>query len=166
MLGLKAFYGFNESQLEDSVYNQDFMVIIKGPNGFIATCHLHYDSLKYLFKLTTTWKFYAAGISLLQFSHSVVSSALQPHGRQHSSPPCSSPTPRVYPNSCPLSQWCHPTISSSVVPFSCCLQSCPALGSFQMSQFFTSRSQSNGILASASFLPMSIQEWFPLGWTS
>ena len=95
MLGLKAFNGFNESQLEDSVYNQDFMVIIKGPNGFIATCHLHYDSLKYLFKLTTTWKFYAAGISSLQFSHSVVSSALQPYGRQHSSPPCSSPTPRV-----------------------------------------------------------------------
>ena len=80
-------------------------------------------------------------------------------------PPCPSPTPGVYPNSCPLSRWCHPTISSSVVPFSSCLQSFPASGSFQMSQLFTSGGQSVGVSASASVLPMNIQDWFPLGWT-
>ena len=80
-------------------------------------------------------------------------------------PPCPSPTLRVYPNSCPLSRWCHPTISSSVIPFSSCLQSFPASGSFQMSQFFTSGGQSIGISASTSVLPMNIQDWFPLGWT-
>ena len=77
----------------------------------------------------------------------------------------SSSTPGVYSNSCPLSWWYHPTISSSVVPFSSCLQSCPASGSFQMSQFFTSSGQSTGVSASASVLPMNIQDWFPLGWT-
>ena len=80
-------------------------------------------------------------------------------------PPCTSPTPRVYPNSCPLSWWCHPTISSSVVPFSSCLQSCPTSGSFPMSQLFTSGSLSIGVPASVSVLPMNIQDWFPLGWT-
>ena len=80
-------------------------------------------------------------------------------------PPCPSPTPRVYSNSCLLSQWCHPTISSSVIPLSSCPQSFPASGSFQMSQFFTSGSQSIGVSASASVLPMNIQDWFPLGWT-
>ena len=79
-------------------------------------------------------------------------------------PPCPSPTPRVYSNSCPLSRWCHPTVSSSVVPFSFCLQSFPASGSFQMSQFFASGGQSIGVSASASVLPMNIQDWFPLGW--
>ena len=83
---------------------------------------------------------------------------------QHSRPPCLLPTPGVYPNSCPLSWWCHPTISSSVIPFSC-LKSFPASGSFQMSQFFTSGGQSIGISASASVLPMNIQDWFSLGWT-
>ena len=87
--------------------------------------------------------------------------SLWPHGLQHIRPPCSTPTPRVYSNSCPLSQWCHPTISSSVIPFSC-LQSFPALGSFPMSQFFTSGGQSIGVSASASVLPMNIQNWFPL----
>ena len=80
-------------------------------------------------------------------------------------PPCPSPTPRVYPNSCSLSQWCHPAISSSVVPFSSCLQSFPASGSIHMSQFFVSGGQSIGVSASASVLPMNIQDWFPLGWT-
>ena len=100
----------------------------------------------------------------VQFSCSVVSDSLQPHGLQHTRPPCPSPTPRVYPNSCPLSQWCHPTISSSVIPFSH-LQSFPASGPFQMSQLFTSGSQSIGVSASASVLPMNTQDWFPLGWT-
>ena len=95
---------------------------------------------------------------------SVMSSSLWPHGLQHTRPSCPSPTPRVYLNSCPSSRWYHPAISSSVVHFSSCLQSFPASGSFQMSQFFTSGGQN--IEASASVLPMNIQDWFPLGWTS
>ena len=91
--------------------------------------------------------------------------SLRPHGLQHARPPCPSPTPGVYSYSCPLSRWCHPTFSSSVVPFSSCPQSFPASGSFQMSQFFTSDGQSIGVSASASVLPMNIQDWFPLGWT-
>ena len=98
----------------------------------------------------------------IQFSHSVVSNSLRPHGLQHTRLPCPSPTPGVYSNSCPLSWWCHPTISSSLVPFSSCLQSFPASGSFPMSQFFTSGGQSFGVSASASVLPMNIQDWFPL----
>ena len=104
-------------------------------------------------------------LSSVQFSCSVVSDSLWPHGLQHARPPCPLPTPRVYSNSCPLSQWCHPTISSSVVPFSSCLQSFPASGSFQMSQFFALGGQNIGISASPSVLPMNIQDWFPLGWT-
>ena len=104
-------------------------------------------------------------VSSVQFSRSVVSNSLWPHGLQHTRPPCSSPTPGVYSNPCPLSWWCHPTISSSVVPFSSCLQSFPASGSFQMSQFFASGGQSTGVSASASVLPMNIQDWFPLGWS-
>ena len=101
----------------------------------------------------------------VQFSHSVLSDSLRPHGLQHARPLCPSPTPRVYSNSCPLSRWCHPTISSSVVPFSTRFQSFPASGSFQMSQFFTSGGQSIGVSASTSVLPMNIQDWSPLGWT-
>ena len=101
----------------------------------------------------------------VQFSHSIVSNSLQPHGLQHARLPCPSPTPGAYSNSCPLSQWCYSTISSSDVPFSSCLQSFPASGSFQMSQFFASGGQSIGASASASVLPMNIQNWFPLGWT-
>ena len=93
-----------------------------------------------------------------------MSSSLKPHGLQHTRPPCSSPTPGVYSNSCPLSRWCHPTISSSVVPFSC-HQSFPASGSFPTSQLFTSGGQSIGPSASASVLPMNIQDWFPVGLT-
>ena len=104
-------------------------------------------------------------ISSVQFSCSVVSESLQPHGLQHTRPPCSSPGPRVYSNSCPSRGWCHPTISSSVIPFSSCLQSFPASGSFQMSQFFTSDGQRIGVSASASALPMNTQDWSPLGWT-
>ena len=90
---------------------------------------------------------------------------LQPHGLQHARPPCPSPTPRVYSNSCPLSGWCHPTISSFLVSFSSRLQSFPVSGSFQMSQFFTSGGQSIGVSASTSVLPMNIEDWFPLGCT-
>ena len=103
--------------------------------------------------------------SPVQFSHSVVSDSLWPHGLKHTRLPCTSPTPGAYSNSCPLSQWYHPTISSSVVPFSSCLQSFPASGSFPMSQFFTSGGQSIRVWASASVLPMNIQDWFPLGLT-
>ena len=95
----------------------------------------------------------------------VMSDSLWPHGLQHARPPWPSPTPRVYPNSCPLSRWCHPTISFSVVRFSSCLQSFPASGSFPMSQLFASGVQSIGVSASSSVLPMNAQEWSPLGWT-
>ena len=91
-------------------------------------------------------------ISSVQFSHSVMSNSLRPHGPQHAMPPCPSPTPRVYPNSCPLSQWCHPTVSSSVVPAFSCPQSFPASGSFQMSQLFASGGQSIGVSASTSVM--------------
>ena len=99
----------------------------------------------------------------IQFSCSVVSHSLWPRGLQHTRPPCPSTTPEACSNSCSLSQWCHPTISSSVIPFSSCLQSFPASGSFPMSQFFPLCSQSTGVSASASVLPMNIQDWFPLG---
>ena len=101
----------------------------------------------------------------MHFSSVQSLSRVRPHGLQHTRPPCPSPIPRVYSNSCPLSQWCHPTISSSVVPFSSCLQSFPASGSFQMPQVFVSGSQSFGISASASVLPMNIECWFLLGLT-
>ena len=102
-------------------------------------------------------------ISSVQFSRSVVSNSLQPHKSQHARPPCPSPIPRVYSNSCPSSRWCHPAISFSVVPFSSCPQSLPASGSFSMSQLFTWGAQSTGV--SASVLPMNTQDWSPLGWT-
>ena len=101
----------------------------------------------------------------VQFSCSVMSDSLWPHGLQHTSLPCPSPTPGAYSNWCPLSWWYHPTISSSVVPFSSSLQSFPASGSFQVSQFLASGGQSIGVSASASILLMNFQDWFPLGWT-
>jgi len=91
--------------------------------------------------------------------------SLPPHEPQHTRPPCPSPTPGVHPNPCPSSRWCHPTISSSVVPFSSCPQSFPASGSFKMSQLFPSGGQSTGVSASTSVLPMNTQDWSPLGWT-
>ena len=100
----------------------------------------------------------------VQFSRWVVSDSLQPHGLQYARVPCPSPTPGVYSGSCPSSRWCHPTISSSLIPFSSCLQSSPASGSFSMSQFFTG-GQSIGASASASVLPVNIQCWFPFGLT-
>ena len=103
--------------------------------------------------------------SSFQFTHSVLSDSLRPHGLQHARPPCPSPTLRVYSISCPLSRWCHPTISSSVVPFSSCLQSFPTSGSFQMSQPFASGGQNIGASASISVFPINKQDLFPLGWT-
>ena len=103
--------------------------------------------------------------SSVQFSCSVVSDSLWPHEPQHAGPPCPSPTPGVYSNSCPLSQWCHPTISSSVVPFSSCPQSFPASGSFPMTQLFAWGGQSIEVSASTLVLPMNTQDWSPLGWT-
>ena len=104
-------------------------------------------------------------LSSVQFSHSVVSYTLRPHGLKHARPPWPSPTPRIYPNLCPFRRWCHPTISSSVIPFSSHLQSFPASGSFPMSQLFASGGQSIGVSASTSVLPMNTQDWSPLGWT-
>ena len=103
--------------------------------------------------------------SSVQFSRSVVSDSLWPHESKHARPPCPSPTPRVHPNSCPSSQWCHPAISSSVVPFSSCPQSLPASESFPMNQLFTWGGQSIGVSALASVLPKNTQDWSPLVWT-
>ena len=103
--------------------------------------------------------------SVNQFSRSVATNSLWPHQPQHARPPCWSSTSGVYPNSCPLSQWCHPTISSSVVPFSSCPQSFPTSGSFQKNQLFTSGGQNIGVSASTSVLLMNTQDWSPLGWT-
>ena len=100
-----------------------------------------------------------------QVSRSTVSDSLWPYGLQHARLPCPLPTPRACSNSCPSSQWYYPTISSFIVPFSSCLQSFPASRSFPMSHFFISGGQSIGVSASASVLPMNIQDWFPLGWT-
>ena len=101
----------------------------------------------------------------VQFSCSLMSRYLRLHGLQHARPPCPSPTPKAYSNSCPWSEWCHTTILSTVIPFFSCLQSFTASGSFQMSQFFPSGGQSIGVSASASVLPKNIQDWFPLRWT-
>ena len=109
--------------------------------------------------------FSSVQFSSVQFSHSVVSDSLWPHESQHARPPCPSPTPGVYPDSCPSSRWCHPAISSSVVPFSSCPQYLPASGCFPVSQLFTWGGQSTAISASASFLPMNTQDWSPSGWT-
>ena len=109
--------------------------------------------------------YYSVQFSSVHFSRSVVSDSLQSHELQHARPPCPSPTPGAYSNSCPLRRWCHPTISSSVIPFSSRLQSFPASGSFQMSRFFASGSQSFGVSASTSVLSMNTQDWSPLGWT-
>ena len=110
-------------------------------------------------------KIYGLCISSVQFSRSVVSDSLRPHELQHARPPCPSPTPGVHSDSRPMSQWCHPAISSSVVPFSSCPQSLPASESFPMSQPFASGGQSTGVSALASFLPKNTQGWSPLEWT-
>ena len=116
-------------------------------------------------KETTTWGQIYTQHQSVQFSCSVVSNSLRPHESQHTRPPCPSPTPGVYSDSSSSSQWCHPAISSSVVPFSSCPQSLPASGSFPMSQLFKWGGQSIGVSVSASVLPMNTQDWSPLGWT-
>ena len=117
------------------------------------------------FKISHKSKHKNANYKTSQFSHSVMSDSFRPHGLQHIRPHCPSPTLGACSNSCPLSQWCHPTISSSVVPFSSCLQSFPASGFSPVSQFFKSGGQSVGVSSSASVLPMNIQDCFPLGLT-
>ena len=133
--------------------------INRGPDICFRKCSKKreiFSDLLWLFPLSFT---------SVQFSHSIVSNSLRPHELQHSRPPCPLPTPRVHPNSCPLNWWCHPTISSSVISFSSCLQSCPASGSFPMSQLFTLGGQSIGVSASTSVFPVNTQDWSPLGCT-
>ena len=122
-----------------------------------------------LFHILTNSYFLFLKLQTVQFSRSVMSDSLLPHESQHARPPCPPPTPGIHPDSCPSSQWCHPAISSSVVPFSSCLQSLPASESFPMSQLFTWGGQSIGVSALASVLPMNTQDWSPLegtGWIS
>ena len=128
----------------------------------VAACHTW---LWRTWNVTHTTEDLNFNFIFIQFSRSVVSDSLRPHELQHTRPPCPSPTSRVYSNPCPLSRWCHPTISSSVIPFSSCPQPFPASGSFQMSQLFTSCGQTIGFSASTSVLPMNTQDWSPLGWT-
>ena len=130
---------------------------IHGLNSGLLHCR------QILYHLSQQGSLYIICIHIL-FSCSVVSNSLRPHGLQHARLPCPSPSPKVCSNSCPLSWWCHPTISSSVIPFSC-LQSFPASGSFPMSWLFTSGGQSFGASASASVLPVNIQDWYPSEWT-
>ena len=119
-------------------------------------CALSIRETSYLNVVQFTW---------VQFSRSVESDSLRRHESKHARPPCPSPTPGIHPNSCPLTRWCHPAISSSVVPFSSCPQSFPASGSFQMSQLFTWGGQSTGVSALASFLPKKTHGWSPSEWT-
>ena len=125
---------------------------------FLQIFYISIKLLKTIFELKIKFSF----IHSVQVSHSVVSDSLQPHELQHTRSSCPSPTPRVHPNSCPLNRWCHPTISSSVIPFSSCPQSFfPAPGSFQMSQLFAWGGQSIGVSASTSVLPVNTQGWSP-----
>ena len=154
--------------------NLHLIIIIVGPlvvnlTRWYTVCVCFFLFL--FFKESLNHKTFVQFISI-QFSNSVVSNSLRPHGLQHTRPPCPSPTPGVHPNSCASSQWCHPAISCSVIPFSSCPQSLPASGSFPMSQLFPSKrwekywsGESIGVSASTSVLPMNIQDWSPLGWT-
>ena len=161
----------------DIIYGLWLCIYIATQNGEVLQhCDSEYIPLSVLTLINYLWKKHLwivfpgesdrfILIYPVQFTRSVVSNSLRPHRLQHARPPCPSPTPGVYSNSCPLSWWCNPTISSSVIPFSSHLQSFPASGSFQMSQFFASGGQSIGVSASASVLPVNIQDWSPLGWT-
>ena len=122
-------------------------------------------SIVYLFRLPSGKQTSELLTCSVQFSCSVMSDSLRPHGLHHARPPCLSPTPGACSNSCPSNHRCHPTISSSVIPFSSCLQSFPASGSFPVNQFFESGGQSIGASVSASVRPMNIHDWSPLGWT-
>ena len=155
--GFKVYKNIIEAEItlivtgKGKIHQQIVLCTIWGKNMLKAYLVLHINNISYNYSV--------------QFSHSVVSNSLWPHGLQHARPPCPSPAPRVYSNSCPLIRWCHPTISSSVVSFSSCPQSLPASGSFQMSQLFTSGGQNVGVSASTSVLSMNTQDWSPLGWT-
>ena len=133
----------------------------------LAQTHVHWvsDAIQPSHPLSPSSSCLPIRFRSVQFNRLVVSNSLRLHGLQHVKIPCPSPTPGACSNSHPLSQWCHPTISSSVIPFSSCLQSFPASGSFPMSQFFTWGGQSTGASASASVLPVNTQDWSPLGWT-
>ena len=133
-----------------------YLCVFSSPLPYTHT-HTHTHPLRWINKNLNS--------RFLQFGRSVVSDSLQPHELQHARPPCPSPTPGVYPNSCPLSRWCHPAISSSVVPFSSCPQFLPASESFPMSQLFAWCGQSIGVSALASVLPKNTQDWSPLEWT-
>ena len=152
------------------LYKPHFILAADSSDTFIAV-HKGFPSDRMKFGLETRVQiavfstFQICSPSSVQFSCSVVSNSLQPHEPQHTRPPCPSPIPGVYPNSCPLSQWCHPTISSSVVPFSSCPQSLPASGSFQMSQLFPWGGQSTGVSVLESVFPMNTQYCSPFGWT-
>jgi len=143
---------------------------IKLPEKHLLLPHWLCESLWFCVNYNKLWKilnemWILDHLQFVQFSRSVVSDSLQPHESQHARTPCASPTPGVYPNACPSSRWCHPAISSSVIPFSSCHQSLPASESFPMSQLFTWGGQSIGVSASASVIPMNTQNWSPLGWT-
>ena len=139
------------------------MVMVRNKkNNFNKPRLLHLPIYRKAWKSITWDVCFCASV---QFSRSVVSNSLRPHESQHARPPCPSQTPGVYSNSCPLSQWCHPAISSSVAPLSSCPQSLPASGSFPMSQLFAWGGQSIGVLASASVLPTNTQDLSPSGWT-
>ena len=155
------------NKMKQAIWNKWFLSLYSG-RVYVCICVWEKDREIEIETDTETQRYRHRGMGWrsVQFSRSVVSDSLQPHGLQHTRPPCPSPIPGVYSNSCPLSGWCHPAISSSVVPFSSCTHSLPASGSFPMSQLFASGGQSIGVSASASVLPMNTQDWSPLGWTS
>ena len=152
-------------------YSLETRKLLKQIHLHFLSCLLHL-SLPGMLRNKRTFLFLLASSHSLSFSLCLLkiisakfSNSLWPHGLEHARPPCPSPAPIVYPNSCSLNWWCHPIISSSDIPLSSCPPSFPALGSYQMNQLFTSRGQSTGVSASASVLPMNTQDWFPLGWT-
>ena len=143
--------------IHDKIPIQRSVILITFAKNPFLSCNFVYSQVPRIRKWTSSRS--------AQFSCTVMSNSLKPHGLQQAKLPCPSPTTGTCSNSCPSSRLCHSTISSSVVPFSSCLQSFPASGFFQMSQFFASGGQSIGVSASASVLPMNIEDWFPLGWT-
>ena len=145
--------------MSKSLLQDDKPPVLWGPQGSLLRASVSSQVLR-LFTYQGCYEDRKDNVCKFQFSCSVVSNSLWPYELQHSRPPCPSPTPGVHPNPCPLSQWCHRTISSSVVPFFSQPQSFPASGSFQMSQLFASGGQSIGVSASTTVLPMNIQDWF------
>ena len=148
-----------EHKIKIDIRNQDSLSLPSLLLVVVSVIPVQNDHLQYIFRG------YINQFSSVQFSRSVVSDSLRPHESQHARPPCPSPTPRLHSDSRPSSQWCHPAISSSVIPFSSCLQSLPASESFPMSQLFTWGGQSTGVSALASFLPKKAQGWSPSDWT-